>query len=654
VAAAAFALVALTLAAVPAGAITSAGTLSRFAGTGAQPGGSPGPALSFGLNVPSDLAVDSVRNLYVADTYNDRVEKITPAGQLGYFAGTGVSGTGTAGLATSSMLHSPGGVAVDSSNNVYIADTGNHRVVKVDGVGQLSFVAGTGISGTPTPGAATAVKLMSPAGLAFDAADNLYIADTEAKRVLKVDSGTQNLTILAGNGGSGPPADNATATAVGIGMPADVAVDAANAVHVSVPAAGIVFKVASGALTVEAGGGVGVCPGTLSPGTAVGQTLCEPTGLAYAGGALYIAAAGNNRLVRLDSGNLSYAAGDGTDGNSYGSPATTRQIGAVTAVTMGADGVGYLSAALTQSTITRYSLNVETVPGPPTGISGAPGDQQATVGWTAPLDNGGAPISGYQVRLSPTTQGAGQPVTKTVDGSTTSTIVGSLTNGSAYTVTVAAMNPAGTGPASTEVVTVTPINLAASVTASQLAGEIHVGGPMVTLPLWAMLDKPRSTVGVTLVSLVVERTVASNPMARSAAGTEFSGMLVFRDDDVPAWGAAQWVLRPESPSNTGTVSTSLRLHSLLGLGAVRAGEWIMVSGSARAYHSVLNTYKPWNARPVLVQRWNGQSWTTLQTVDTDPNGNFATSLRIPWKVGIRLVTDDTTKIWGATSLTQAL
>jgi sugar lactone lactonase YvrE len=256
--------------------VTPSGTLSVFAGTGTAGAPTAGPATSSDLDVPRGVAVDSSGNVYIADAGNDDVEKVTPSGTLSVFAGTGTAGVPTAGPATSSELDVPRGVAVDSSGNVYIADSLNNEVEKVTPSGTLSVFAGTGTAGVPTAGAATSSRLDDPAGLAFDGSGNLYIADIFNHEVEKVTpSGT--LSVFAGTGTAGTPTPG-VATSAALSQPYAVAASSSGNVYIADYADHEVDEVQpTGLLSVFAGTGTS---GTPTAGLATSSKLGGPTGLA--------------------------------------------------------------------------------------------------------------------------------------------------------------------------------------------------------------------------------------------------------------------------------------------------------------------------------------------------------------------------------------
>jgi sugar lactone lactonase YvrE len=159
--------------------VTPAGTLSVVAGVADKIGPpTPGPATRSKLDLPNDVALDVHGDLFIADSLNNVVEKVTPAGRLSVVAGkVGKKGPPTPGPATRSALDDPYGVALDAHGDLFIADAGNNVVEKVTPAGRLSVVAGDGQEGSPTPGPATRSELYLPSAVAVDAHGDLFIAD---------------------------------------------------------------------------------------------------------------------------------------------------------------------------------------------------------------------------------------------------------------------------------------------------------------------------------------------------------------------------------------------------------------------------------------------------------------------------------------------
>ena len=262
-------------------------TIAVFAGTGtAGFGGDGGSATSSLLDYPRGLAVDGSGNVYIADQDNNRIRKVDSTGMISTFAGTGTGGFGgDGGSATSSLLWGPRGVAADGSGNVYIADTFNSRVRKVDSSGAISTFAGTGTRGFGGDGgAAISARLDGPDGVAADGSGNVYIADFGNDRIRRVDSSGNISTILA---------------APAVRSPRGVAVDGSGNVYIADTGNHRVRKVDSaGFISTIAGTGIYGFSG--DGGLATSSLLHFPQGVAVDGlGNVYIVDWGNNRIRRI-------------------------------------------------------------------------------------------------------------------------------------------------------------------------------------------------------------------------------------------------------------------------------------------------------------------------------------------------------------------
>lgn len=183
--------------------IPATGVINTIAGTGtAGYSGDGGAATSAKLDYPKGVAVDASGNVYIADSSNNVIRKITAStGDISTVAGTGTGGySGDGGAATSAKLNFPTAVAVDSSGNLYIADTDNNRVRMVTAsTGHISTIAGDGVAGSGGDnGPAVDAKLNLPMGVAVDSSGNVYIADYENNYVRKWSVTTQDISAYAG------------------------------------------------------------------------------------------------------------------------------------------------------------------------------------------------------------------------------------------------------------------------------------------------------------------------------------------------------------------------------------------------------------------------------------------------------------------------
>jgi uncharacterized protein (TIGR03437 family) len=262
--------------------------LYTAAGTGRNSdAGDGGAAAVAQFDTPAGMTFDRAGNLYIADSSNHRVRKVSRDGTVATVAGTGVAGfSGEGGQAAAARLDTPLGVAVDGNSNLYIADTGNQRIRKVFPNGIIGTVAGNGnASFFGDGGPATQAALHNPRAVAADENGNLYIADTLAYRVRKVDGGGI-ISTLAGNGTPGSGGDGGSATTAQLGLPSAVAVDAAGNVYVADEGNGTIRRIApDGAIsTVQA-------------------PLMAPRGMAAdAAGNLFVADTGHRQMVRIDAG----------------------------------------------------------------------------------------------------------------------------------------------------------------------------------------------------------------------------------------------------------------------------------------------------------------------------------------------------------------
>jgi sugar lactone lactonase YvrE len=250
------------------------GSITPVAGGGTSCSSPPacgdrGPATDAQLSFPDGVAVDQAGNVYIADTGDNEVRKVSPGGTITRFAGTGAAcsappACGDGGAATAAQLSNPFGLAVDRSGDVYIADAGDNEIRKVTPAGKISRVAGTGKACSKPPacgdaGPATTGQLNFPAGVAVDQAGNVYVADDGDNEVRKVSPGG-TISRIAGTGAacSSPPAcgDSGPALSATLGAPDGVAVDQHANVYVADDLDNEIRKISSaGSITRIAGTG---------------------------------------------------------------------------------------------------------------------------------------------------------------------------------------------------------------------------------------------------------------------------------------------------------------------------------------------------------------------------------------------------------------
>ena len=354
------------------------GFISTVAGNGSTVySGDSGFASAATMYNPQGVALDAAGNLYVADKNNQRIRKVSAAtGAITTVAGNGSAGSaGDLGQATQANLNSPQGVALDGAGNLYIADTYNCRIRKVDNSGQISTVAGSYCSFGGDGALATAAYLSYPQGVALDAGGNLYIADSSNNRIRKV-AGSGIITTVAGNGLAGLAGDGAQAAAGKLNNPTSVALDSSGNLYIADNGNQRIRKVsAAGTLSTLAGSGNAGFFG--DGGAAASANLFNPTGVSLDGsGNLFIADSGNNRVRRVDavSGVITTMAGSVSQGFSGdGGAANLAELNAPQGVAV--DGNGNLFIADTGNNRVRevgesFLFSVTLNPGPHGSIVG--------------------------------------------------------------------------------------------------------------------------------------------------------------------------------------------------------------------------------------------------------------------------------------------
>lgn len=293
------------------------GSFGAFSGDG-------GPAVYAALNYPNGVAADSAGNLYIADTDNCRIRKVDSNGIISTLAGNGLCAfSGDGGPASSASLSDPQDIVLDAAGNLYISDYNNQRIRKIDTRGIISTIAGTGFAVTSGDGGpATSAGLIWPVGLAVDGGGNIYFASDARVRKITA-SGT--ISTVAGNGGYGYSGDGGPATAAQISHPDTVTVDANGNLYVGGGDGRIRLITPDGLITTFAG----YTPtyyNSAGQATSVGFTPYVNNVLAARDGGFYVAIYG--QLLKVaPSGTIGVAAGNGVSAFSGdGGPAVSAQV----------------------------------------------------------------------------------------------------------------------------------------------------------------------------------------------------------------------------------------------------------------------------------------------------------------------------------------
>ena len=269
--------------------ITPAGAVMTLAGSGVY-GDADGTGTAASFSYPRGVAVDSIWNVYIADSSNHKIRKITPAGVVTTLAGSGVLGSAN-GAGTAASFNYPSGVAVDSTGNIYVADSSNNKIRKITPAGVVTTLAGSGVSDSED-GTGTTASFAYPRGIAVDSSGNVYVADSGNHKIRKI-TPAGVVTTLAGSGRKG----SREGTVASFNYPSGVAVDSIGNVYVVDSGNHKIRKVTTaGVATTLAGSGV---EGS-EDGTGTAASFSWFSGLALdSSGNVYVADTNNNLIRKI-------------------------------------------------------------------------------------------------------------------------------------------------------------------------------------------------------------------------------------------------------------------------------------------------------------------------------------------------------------------
>ena len=349
--------------------ITPAGVVSTLAGTAGQTGTIDGTGNAARFNYPLGLTVDASGNVYVADNHNFTIRRITPAGDVSTIAGTAGSFGNVDANGTAAYFSRPSDVVVDAAGNAFVADSGNNEIRKITANGQVSTLAGRAAQSGSQDGSGSAARFYSPLGLAADPQGNVYVADYINQEIRKITPAGMVSTLAGGGAGLSGSADGTGATAR-FNYPEGVAADRNGNVYVADTRNETIRKITPAGVVTTVAGSVGL-QGT-TDGIGAAARFSDPRTLAAdAAGNLYVADTLNCAVRKIaPAGAVTTIAGTPGMCGYLDGPASTAKFSHVVAIAVDTTGIVYLTDS--QNVIRKITPDgmVSTL----AGAKGQPGD----------------------------------------------------------------------------------------------------------------------------------------------------------------------------------------------------------------------------------------------------------------------------------------
>ena len=595
-------------------------------------------ATSIPLFEPAGIAYDAAGNMYIAELNENLIRKVDTHGIITTLAGTGEQGYGgDNGPATSAILDSPAGIALDSSGNVYFSDSHNNRIREINTTtGVITTIAGTGVAGFSGDGsAATSATLNLPLGVAVDSSGNVYIADTNNHRIRKITGTT--ISTIAGNGDQGYEGDNVLATATGLDSPNSLALDASLNVYISDTHNQRIrlVTVATGIITTYAGNGTRAYSG--DSGAATSASLNRPRGISIdANGNVYIVDSDNNRLRTVTNGTINTLAGTGEQGFSGDAGVATSAVLDTPRATGTFSSGGVTSAAVSDANNQRVrAVNSSTgiintvagvgAPALALTLTGTGTEVYGTGSLVATFYNAGKNATGTVTLL----EGANTLGTGTLSSDTTTLTIPTLSVGTHSLVATYpgdANNPAVAS--GLFVLTVTPLPITATANAvsvlygqaiptltGTLTGVLSQDTANVTA-VWSTTATQGSAVGVYPITVALTGSAAAN---YTVTLSSTSGSVT-----ISAAGSKTVLASSNNPANLGTPVTLTATVTSTTTGTP-SGPIVILDGTTQIASGTLNASGAFSFTTSTLALGT-HSLTAVYAPTTDFTGSTSTAL----------------------------